>query len=335
MTTAKKATKRATKTPQRKHQTKPTPAPASAATATARPRRLYLPVYKLLRLKRVQHPVVLPSVWQLSKKTTLLLWRHRGLFLWLGAVYTILNVFFVRGLSGSADVNSLKSQVGQGLQGNTAQLTTGLSAFTGLLASSGNGSSTTAGVYQIMLGLIVSLAVIWALRQAAAGEPMRLKDPFYRGMYPLVPFILVVLVILLQTVPFLVGAGLYGMAMSYGIAINLTEKVLWGLLFAVLTLISVYMLCSSLFALYVVTLPDMTPWKALKNARQLVHYRRPAVFRKLLFLPFALLVIAGVIMAPIVLLVPAAATWAFFLLGMFTLILAHAYLYTLYRELLA
>ncbi len=50
-------------------------------------------------------------------------------------------------------------------------------------------------------------------------------------------------------------------------------------LLAMLTLIYVK---SSLFALYIVTLPDMTPMKALRSARELARYRRWTVLRKIL-----------------------------------------------------
>ena len=88
------------------------------------------------------------------------------------------------------------------------------------------------------------------------------------------------------------------------------------------------MLCSSLFALYIVTLPDMTPLKALRSARQLVRYRRPLVFRKLLYLPVALLVIASVIMIPVIALIAPAAPWVLFVLAIGALITAHTYMYT-------
>jgi hypothetical protein len=246
----------------------------------------------------------------------------------------VLNILLVRGFSSGTNVSSLKHQISQAASGNIGQLAVGFSVFVSLLASSGNSSSATAGAYQIFLGLIISLATIWVLRQVMAGERIRLRDAFYKGMYPLIPFILVLLVVLVQTVPFLIGGGLYNLVVTNGIAVYATEKLLWGLLFFVLAVISAYMLCSSLFALYIVTLPDMTPMKALRSARQLVRYRRLSVFRKLLFLPVALLVIAAAIMVPIIVLAAPVAPWALFVLAMAGLIALHAYMYTLYRELL-
>lgn len=310
----------------------PTKPPLAVQT---RPRRLRLPIYKVFHLQPpIKHPVVLPSVWRLSQKTFAVLWRYRGLLLGVALIYGLLNILFIRGLSGGTDVAGLKQQLSQALHGDWGQVAVSVSVFTTLLASSGNNSSATAGSYQLFLGLIVSLATIWILRQTAAGETVRLRDAFYKGMYPFIPFMLVLLIVLLQTAPFLLGGGLYVLIVNNGIAVYFLEKLLWGLLFAVLTLVSAYMLCSSVFALYIVTLPDMTPLKALRSARQLVRYRRPSVFRKLLFLPVSLFLLGLVIMAPIILFVPVLAPWIFLALTMLGLVVVHAYLYTLYRELL-
>jgi hypothetical protein len=153
-------------------------------------------------------------------------------------------------------------------------------------------------------------------------------------MYPLVPFMLVLTVVGLQLVPMLIGSTLYVTVINGGIAVYAAEKILWGLLFIVLALLSLYMLASSLFALYIVTLPDMTPMKALRSARELVRYRRWTVLRKMLALPLILLLVAFVIMLPIIILAAPLARWVFFLLTMTALTAAHAYMYTLYRELL-
>jgi len=303
-------------------------------TATLpRPRRLRLPAYKPFRFKRVKHPRRLPSAWQLSRKTIDLLWQHRGLFVGLIVVYGLLNLLLVSGFSSSASVSSLKHQLSQGNKGG--QLGLNFSVFFNLLTTSSSSSTNSgSGAYQLFLGLVISLATIWMLRQAIAGESIRFRNAFYKGMYPMIPFILVLLVVLLQTVPFLIGGGLYDLVVTNGIAIHFAEQLLWGLLFAVLSFVSIYMLCSSLFALYIATLPDMTPIKALKSARQLVRYRRLSVFRKLLYLPVALLVVASIIMIPAIAYLAPAAPWILFGLAVSALVVAHAYMYTLYRELL-
>ena len=317
---------------------KPAKKPVSAPTAVvSKPRRLKLGNYQSLRLqKRIKHPVKLPSVWQLSKTAAGIIGRHKKLFISLTLVYGLLNLVLVQGFAaGSTDVSTLKQALNSAVSGHFGPLTSSLLIFTQLVGAAGNSSSPTAGAYQLFLAIITSLAIIWTLRQLLAGSQLkRVRDAYYLGMYPLIPFMLVLGVIGLQLIPLLIGSTLYGLVVSGGIAVYAVEKIVWALLYGVLALLSVYMISSSLFALYIVTLPDMTPLSALRSARELVRYRRWTVLRKILALPIILLIGAAIIMVPIIILLTPLAQWVFFLLTMFALVAVHAYMYTLYRELL-
>lgn len=305
-----------------------------APKTVAKPRRLSKPPKGRLARLRYKHPVKLPNVWQLTRAAAGVLWQHKRLFAGITLVYGLLNLVLVQGLASSADVSSLKDGFNQVFTGHFGALASSLSTFAALVGSAGNGSSPTAGAYQLFLGITTSLAVIWALRQLFAGSRLRVRDTYYQGMSPLVPFILVLVVIGLQLIPLLLGGALYSTVITNGIAVHGAEKLGWALLYAVLALLSLYMVSSSLFALYIVTLPDMTPIKALRSARQLVRFRRWTVLRKILCLPIVLLVVAAVIMVPIIIWLTPLAQWVFFLLTMFALVAAHTYLYNLYRELL-
>lgn len=94
------------------------------------------------------------------------------------------------------------------------------------------------------------------------------------------------------------------------------------------------MISSSIFALYVVTLPEMTPIRALRSAKGLVQFRRWTVMRKILFLPFIICVVGIIIMLPVILLLTPAAEVIFLLLTALVLPVIHSYVYSLYRELL-
>ena len=171
-------------------------------------------------------------------------------------------------------------------------------------------------------------------RQVLSGKQPRIRDAYYKGMTPLIPFMLVLLVIGLQLLPLLIGSALYSMVMSNGIAVYFIEKLLWTLLFIGLALWSLYMISASVFALYIITLPEMTPVKALRSARELVRHRRWTVLRKILFLPLVLLLVTALIMVPIIILATVVVQWVFFGLTIFALLVVHGYAYTLYRELL-
>lgn len=280
-------------------------------------------------------PYKLPSVYRLTRQAWEVLWRHRKLFAGLTIVYGLLNLILVQGLASSTDVASLKKELDSVFTGNAGALVTGVGVFAVLVSSAGNSSSQTAGAYQIILSLITSLAVIWSLRQVMMDKTVRVKDAYYQGMYPFIPLVLVMLVIVLQLLPLLIGAGLYSIVVSNGIAIGIIEKLAFGLVALALACWTIYMLSSSIFAIYIVTLPDMTPRKALKSAKGLVKSRRWSVIRKIIALPIILLIVSAVIMLPIILIITPLAQWVFFILTMFGLVALHTYLYTLYRDLLA
>lgn len=329
-----KTTSKSPSKPAKKASTSKTRASRQSVSVPKGPRKLRLPAYKTFRMRRIKHPVRLPSAWSLLGQTISLIRHNWRVFLGIALIYGTLNTLLVRGLSGGTDVGSLKQQIATSLGGDVGQLFTSFSVFVQLLGSSGNDSSPTAGSYQFFLFLIVSLATIWTARQVLAGHKVRPRDAFYKGMYPLIPFILVFVFVLVQALPLLIGGLIYSIVVGFGIATTGLELFLWGLLSLVLGIITVYMLCSSLFALYIVTLPDMTPWRALKSARQVVRYRRGQIFRKLIFLPVALFIAAAVVMLPLIWFVPVVAQWVFFAVSMVTLIVVNVYMYTLYKALL-
>jgi hypothetical protein len=299
-------------------------------------RRLKQSSYKSFRLsKQIKSQAAkLPSAWRLMAGSLKLLRQNWKLFLGITLVYGLLTIILVRGFGGSLNLSELKANLQNGISGSLSSFSTAATLFTYLLGSSGTSSTPAGGVYQSLLIIVMSLVVIWSLRQVLASQKIGVRDGFYKGMYPLVPFILVLFVIGLQLVPFAVGSWVYGTVINNGIAVTTPEKLVWLIIFFLLVLLSLYMLCSSLFALYIVTLPDMTPMKALRSARQLVLHRRWTVLRKIIFLPISLLVLGAIIMFPLILWLTPLAEWVFFLLTMFVLVVVHTYMYSLYRELL-
>jgi hypothetical protein len=317
--------------------TKKTSPKAKQPAKSAKNRKLAVPQYKSFRVsKKIRSPKpVLTGAFRLFWTSLQHLWANWKLFGGIVLVYLLLTVVLVKGFGVSGNnVPQLKDTLQQLFKGTSGQLTTGFTLFGLLLGTTGSVSSDVAGAYQTILLLVISLVLIWALRQTMAGNTVKVKESFYKGLYPLVPFLLVLLVIGLQFIPLLIGNFLYSTVFSFGLAITSAEKVVWILVFALLALLTLYMVSSSIFGLYIVTLPDVTPMQALRSARELVRHRRWAIARKVLFLPVSLLVIAAVIMVPVIIFITAASEWVFFLLSMAALAIIHSYMYHLYRELL-
>jgi len=262
------------------------------------------------------------------------LWSDRTLFGGIVIIYGLLTVILVRGLSGGSDLSSIKSSITSGAHGLGGNVTSSSLSFIYLLASSGNNNSTNSGVYQAVLLVVCSLAFIWALRSVFAKQRVHVRDSFYHGMAPLIPFLLIFFLMCIQLLPLSIGGAIYGTVVSNGISASWWESILWIVFFLTCAVISLRMLTASVFALYIVTLPDMTPLRAYRSARQLVYGRRLIIWRKVIFLPIALLLVAAVIELPLILFVTPVASWVFFALGMVMMPIVHAYLYNLYREML-
>jgi len=311
-----------------------------AASSRRSPRQLYLPKriwYKPLTW-RFRPPVPqykpLPKARILFVRVCQQLWQNKGLFGGIVAIFGVLNIALVRGLAGSSNLNAIKTTLDCALHGVTGKITSSVVSFAYLLATSGSTGAQDASMYQYLLLTVCSLAFIWALRQVIAKDKVRVRDAFYLGMYPIIPFLLVIVCIGVQLLPMALSGGLYVLVAVNQIAIGFWEKSLFFLFFAGMSFWSLRMITSSVFAVYITTLPEMTPMRALRSAKQLVYGRRMLVWRKVIFLPIVLLLLAIVIEIPLILFATWLAPWMLFLLGMVALPVVHSYLYNLYREML-
>lgn len=298
------------------------------------PRKLKTGSYKSFTL---QKPIKtaeskLPSSFKLLKGTFSVMKHNWKPFLGIIIIYGVLNLLLVQSFNAS-DIGKTKDNLDGINQGTFGGILSSTMLFIYMASASGNISNSTAGAYQLFLTLITSLALIWTLREIYADKKVRIRDGFYWGMYPLIPFILVILTAVIQLVPVIIAGYVYNLVTS-GIAATGVETLLWAITFVFFGIVSLYMLSSSLFALYIVCLPDVQPMEALKSARELVRYRRWTVMRKLIFLPIFLLISGAVLIIPLIYFAPVIAGATFLLTSMFGLPIIHGYIYRLYRELL-
>ncbi len=293
------------------------------------------PQYKSFRLhKRIKHlGPKLPSWWTLFKKALLLMKENKKPIFYFFVIYGILNIILIRGIAPLIDVEGIREsydEIGLGSDG----LSIGFTAFGTLLQAGTQAVDATAQIYQMLLIVIASLALIWLYRQQQAGNKVTIKMAFYRGMYPIIPYILIILIIGLQLLPASIGNFLFSTVTSNGLVVGFLEQLAWVFFFIGTIILSFYWLCSSLMALFVVTLPEMTPMIALREAKELVRYRRFSVLIKIITLLFILLAIVIITVLPLIYFSPLAAEWVFFTLTVLAVPFVVAYLFCLYRELL-
>lgn len=319
------ATKQKAKTKTRPA-TKAKPAPTRVRKLTRRGRK-----------KAVRQQKRMPGGIRILRSALGHLWAHKRLFGIIFGIYLALYVLLVKGLATNFQLNQTRLLLEETFGDTISSLETSAALFGSLLGTAGASASEAGSVYQIVLLMLFSLIIIWCLRasfERKNGDKISIKRAFYTSTYPLVPYVLVGLVMLVQLVPALLVLTIYSVVSANNIAFGAAEQIFWFVLMLTGMAVSVYWLCSSVFASYIVTLPNTSPMIALRSARKLVKYRRWTIIRRLLFLPFVLMIFLLVVFLPLVFFAPVLAEVAFLVASLAGLFVAHAYVYVLYRELL-
>lgn len=283
--------------------------------------------------KASQRAEKLPGAFSILGQSLKQLHRHKRVFFWILLIYGLLYVLFVKGISANFQLGNLKQNLTDSFNGTLGAFSTGVALYGLLLGTAGSGASESASVYQTVLVVVVSLAVIWALRY---GDKTKItaKQSYYKGMQQLIPFLIVLFFIFLQALPALIVLSIFSVIQNSGAAVGSLQQ---GIAFAVLALglfWTFYMLSSSLFAMYIVTLPGTYPRAALKAAKKLVRFRRFQILRKVVFLPLALLLFSAIVLIPLIIFIAPAAEVLFMVFTIALLAVIHSYMYTLYRSLL-
>ena len=301
-----------------------------AKSAAARVRKLTKRQEKQQAKKDTRKHSKIPSSFNIVGQVFYIFRTNWRLLLGIVVVYLILNIIFASGLGTiSTSIDSIKGN----LQ-HHGQISSAASSFGGLIFSAGSGSSQTGAVLQTLLIVMESLVIIWALRHILANQEISVKDAYYRSMMPLIPFMLVIGIIILQLLPVVLGSAIVSTVLSAVFNSSSGVNIVFGIIFALLAAWTIYMLSSSIFALYIVTLPDMQPLKALRSAENLVKFRRWQVLRRLLFLPIFVTAAMAIIIIPLIVWVTFLAAPVFYFFSMVTILFVHTYLYSLYRSLL-
>ena len=301
-------------------------------------RKRKLPSYKDFKIRRsIKHPIKkpIPSVLGLLFGTWKHMWKYKKLFFSVILITLVLNIVLVKGFASGINMPEIKQQLQQvGLTPGIALNTTIL----GLVVAGANSNlSEVASVYQSILTIISCLAFIWLFRQtydAKKKVSIKVKDPFYEGMAPVIPFILQLMLMSLQLLPMVIGLGLFGIVQANGLAVTALEISIWVIFLILMIIWGFYLVSGSFLSLIIVTLPDMTPIKAYKMSKKVIEFRRLIVLRKLLFFLILFLIIIGGVMLLFIMVIPNLAEWVWLGLSSLILPVVIGSGYRLYRSLL-
>lgn len=308
-------------------------------TSIAPVRKKKLPSYRTLRKSGRINPGEVRKISPMRtlwRETWVFLWQHRLKMVGFVVIYAAAYIILVKGFSEfSLDPEEIKLELEDALSGNLGALITFITLYVSLLSSITVTTDDVSNFYQLFILVTFSLAFIWLIRKLhLRNSTVTVKEAFYQGMRPLIPFLAVVLVLALELIPAGVSSLFLVAAQSATVITSDAELLALSVLAILGLVLSIYLLAGSIFAIYIVTLPKMTPILALRSSMRLLRIHRWIVLRKIVLFFVLLLVLGFLLVLPFIIWLPRYAEIAFFIMGCGSFAVMHTFLYKLYRSML-
>ena len=168
-----------------------------------------------------------------------------------------------------------------------------------------------------------------------SSKPIKqIKQAIYFGPAQVVPFLLILGLILLQLLPAFVVADFGSHLRNTGV-LDTNWEHLGAVAVIVFSLgLSIYWAMSGLFSLIIVSIPKTYPWQAWMAGFNLLHGRRPYLFKHFIFLILSVIILAGLVCLPFVYLIPRYVIYILFLTVLLAYLIIQIYLFFLYKALL-
>ena len=208
------------------------------------------------------------------------------------------------------------------------------------------GMSESQQIFSVLLFLVIWLVTIYLLRHILAGHKPKLRDGLYNALSPLLSTIVVAAVIFIEAIPIMIVIITYSAAMANNFLSTPFYALIYVIFAALLILLSLYLISSSLIALVAVSAPGLYPIVAIRSAAKLLRGSRIKFIIRLVFLLIMTAIVWVVIMTPLIALdlsLKSAIDWLkgipfvsieLLLMTCFTAIYATAYIYLYYRRML-
>jgi hypothetical protein len=246
----------------------------------------------------------LPGYLAFNKKVFNILWCNRRTFLLLALFYALVAIFILN-IASQDNYNTLrdvlesdKSGTFNGLIGGIGSA--GLLFIAGITGSMSNELSEGQQIYATIILVFTWLTSVWLLRNILADKKVKLRDGLYNAGAPILPSMMVSLLFIVQLLPIALAAVAYVAALGTGMLDGGVEAMLFWIFAGLMSTLSVYWITSTIFALVIITIPGMQPYRAIRLAGDLVIGRRIKILLRLIWMLFNLLIVWAIIMIPII-----------------------------------
>jgi hypothetical protein len=304
--------------------------------------------FRRTRRRDYGRTLTLPGYFAFNKLVRKTLWQNRNIFLLLALTYAVLMTVMVGFASQDLyltlkdTLNATSGNYLDGVWGEASKV--GLLFITTVTGGLSQNLTEVQQVYAIIIALLTWLTTVWLLRNIMAGHRVKLRDGLYSAGSPILPTFIIFLLLIFQMLPLALAIIGYSAASMTGVLNGGVETMLFWVAAGLLATVSLYFMSSTFFALIIVTIPGMYPYRAIKAAGDLVVGRRMRILLRLIWMAFGVATTWLVIMVLMILfdswikdMLPAI-NWAplipFTLLSLssLTIVWVSSYIYLLYRK---
>jgi hypothetical protein len=292
----------------------------------------------------------LPGYVAFTREVVTLLKGNARTFLLLILTFSMLSATLV-GLASqdtyqrlSDTLNETSQNIFSGTLGEVGKA--GLLLFTSVSGSLTAENTDIQQVYASIIFMLIWLTTVWLLRAILSGQNPTLRQGMYSAGAPIVGTFLIMIVLLLQLIPAALAIIAYSAALVTNFLSNPLISIVFFFVVFLLILLSVYLLVSTFFALVVVTLPGMYPWKAIRTAGDMVVGRRVRILLRMAWLLGFVVLLWVIVMLPAILFINwiqstvSQIAWIPIIPGLLvimsttTTVIVSTYVYLLYRKVL-
>ena len=261
--------------------------------------------FQRTRRRDTVRSLALPGYISFTHSVNTTVWRYRRTLFLMVALYAGLTALLI-GI-GSQEVYSslldLLRETGQNAaSGESDQLGEAFILFASLATSGLTGQLTEVQqVYAGLLFLLTWLTTVWFLRARLAGSAAKLRDALYNAGGPIIGTLLIGFVFIIQLLPIAIAIIGYSAASTTGILDGGITAMLFWLIAGLLGLLSLYWITATFFALIVITLPGMYPWRAIRTAGDMVVGRRVRLLLRFIWMAVVLSIAWALVLIPFIL----------------------------------
>lgn len=290
----------------------------------------------------------LPGYISFTHEVSKTVWQYRKQFGVIALMYFVLTVALI-GIGSQQTYTTLTQTLqdtgAEIFEGNWGQLGQAGLLFASLATSGLTGTLTEAQqIYSAILVLMVWLTTVWLLRTVLAGHVVKARDAIYSAGAPVISTFIVGLMLVIQLLPLAIAVIAYSAANASGLLAGGIEAMLFWIAAGLLALLSLYWITSTFFALIIVTLPGMYPFRALRTAGDVVVGRRLRILLRIVWMTVVVALVWALLLIPVILLdggikqLWPAVEWlpivptALLILSTVSVIWSAAYIYVLYRK---